>query len=240
MWGFILGRPGRWKGCCVGRGQPLHPGQDFTCQARLRDSQSSSPPCPLSLQENRCPWPPPIKSSLSSVPKAKFQPEASTLSIKVCRTWTWEVWRQSQFFRENRDLWPPSLSLILRVFWGSYWFVGQFPEIQLNFIHSCTQQTILGPNSMLDKGRNHRREANLHTHPHCPLSGTVLMALGRPAQASYPDPLPWSLVLSARPSKGAGKTQALEWAGHGFGSQLCHFLPGHQLLLLLELQFVHL
>lgn len=57
--------------------------------------------------------------------------------------------------REQGPL-TPSLSLILRVFGGSYWFMGQFPEIQLNLIGSCSQQTILEPNFMLGRGRNER------------------------------------------------------------------------------------
>lgn len=66
------------------------------------------------------------------------------------------------------------------------------------------------------------------------------MALGRPAQASYLDSIPQSLILSATPSKGVGKTQAWEQDGHGFKFELCHFLTGHQLLHIFEPQFVHL
>lgn len=49
-----------------------------------------------SRQESRCPWPPPIKFSLSSAPKAKYQPEGSILSTKVCRVWTLEGQMSSQ------------------------------------------------------------------------------------------------------------------------------------------------
>ena len=193
MWGFISGRPGRWEGLLVWdvggpsvlvRILPTRP--DW-----LLDSPSFSSPHPLSWQENRCPWPPPIKSSLSSVPKAKYQPEASTLSTKVCRMWhgRCEGSLHLQGSRRTGPLTPPVWASFLQCLWGN--------SLKFSWILYIQYRQFSDPTLCWIKGEI--REGKLICAlPHSPLCGTVLLALRGPAQASY---LGLHVALSARPIK---------------------------------------
>ena len=165
----------------------------------LLDLPSSSSPHPLSWQENRCPWPPPIKSSLSSVPKAKYQPEASTLFTKVCRMWCGRCEGNLHLRGSRRtgtfDL-PPVLASFLWCLWGN--------SLKFSWILYIQYRQFLDPTPCWIKGEI--REGKLICAlPDSSLCGTVLMALRGPVQASYLDLLPWSMALSARPIKVQGK-----------------------------------